>query len=108
MPPPAGPIRETWTLMPIRPKNKARYPKEWPSISRRVRERARDQCECDGFCGLRHYVNEKGKQIDLPPALQMDLCPPFRCTAINGEAHPVTKSTVVLTVAHLDHQPENC
>ena len=30
------------------------------------------------------------------------------CEASNGEPHPVTGSKVVLTVAHLDHQPENC
>ena len=30
------------------------------------------------------------------------------CGATNGEPHPVTGSRVVLTVAHLDHQPENC
>lgn len=30
------------------------------------------------------------------------------CGARNGEPHPVTGSRVVLTVAHLDHRPENC
>ncbi len=30
------------------------------------------------------------------------------CGAANGKPHPVTGSKVVLTVAHLDHQPENC
>ena len=29
------------------------------------------------------------------------------CPAEHGQPHPVTGSTVVLTVAHLDHQPEN-
>lgn len=29
------------------------------------------------------------------------------CDAANGEWHPVTGSLVVLTVAHLDHCPEN-
>src|SRR5579875_3089177 len=28
--------------------------------------------------------------------------------AVNGLPHPVTGSKVVLTVAHLDHTPENC
>lgn len=31
-----------------------------------------------------------------------------QCGAENGKPHPVTGSRVVLTVAHLDHQPENC
>lgn len=30
------------------------------------------------------------------------------CGARNGEPHPETGSKVVLTTAHLDHQPENC
>ena len=29
------------------------------------------------------------------------------CGAENGKYHPVTNSKVVLTVAHLDHMPEN-
>lgn len=30
------------------------------------------------------------------------------CQAEHGKPHPVTGSKVVLTVAHLDHTPENC
>lgn len=30
------------------------------------------------------------------------------CGAENYKPHPITGSKVVLTVAHLDHQPENC
>lgn len=32
----------------------------------------------------------------------------MRCSARNGHQHPITNSLVVLTVAHLDHTPENC
>lgn len=31
-----------------------------------------------------------------------------RCGAVHGKPHPITGSKVVLTVAHLDHNPENC
>lgn len=68
--------------MPISPENRARYPKDWKAISREVRERAGWRCE--GSPG--HYPD---------------------CRAWNGQPHPVTGSKVVLTVAHLDHQPEN-
>lgn len=70
--------------MPIRPENKARYPKNWPQISKRIRkERAKDRCE---------WI-EDGK----------------RCEAMNGKPHPITGSKVVLTVAHIfDHRPEAC
>lgn len=68
--------------MPIRPENKGRYPKDWRRISLEARERAGWQCE-----GSPAYPD---------------------CRAANHQPHPVTGSRVVLTVAHLDHQPENC
>jgi hypothetical protein len=74
--------------MPIRPENKERYPKDWAKISMRIRfDRAKNICECIGECGDDHGG---------------------RCLAINREPHPITGSMVVLTVAHLDHIPENC
>jgi 5-methylcytosine-specific restriction endonuclease McrA len=69
-------------VMPIREENKARYPKDWPQISRAIRGAAGDRC------------------VGSP------LFPD--CRAENGMPHPVTGSRVVLTVAHLDHTPENC
>ena len=30
------------------------------------------------------------------------------CGAENKKPHPITGSVVVLTIAHLDYQPENC
>jgi hypothetical protein len=68
--------------MPIRPEEKARYPKDWKAISLEVRERAGWRCEGS-------------------PGIYPD------CRAENAAPHPVTGSKVVLTVAHLDHQPEN-
>lgn len=68
--------------MPIRPENKARYPKNWKAISASIRERAGQRCE-----GSPAYPE---------------------CRAENAKPHPVTGSRVVLTVAHLDHNPENC
>lgn len=68
--------------MPIRPENKARYPKDWKAISLEVREAAGWACE-----GSPAYPD---------------------CRAANAEPHPHTGSKVVLTVAHLDHVPENC
>lgn len=68
--------------MPIRPENKARYPQNWREIVASVRERSGNRCE-----GSPDYPD---------------------CRAANGEAHPESGSRVVLTTAHLDHQPENC
>lgn len=69
--------------MPIRPENKDLYPDDWKEISAFIRhERAGDRCE---------FPVDDGT----------------RCTALNGQPHPVTGSKVVLTVAHLDHDPSN-
>lgn len=74
--------------MPIRPENRARYPKDWRAISERIRRvRAQNECECSGECGIDHHG---------------------RCAQRNGSHHSVTGGVVVLTVAHLDHTPENC
>ena len=74
--------------MPIRPENRARYPKDWKAISQRIRfDRAEGRCECEGECGLDHAG---------------------RCVAMHAEAHPTTGSKVVLTTAHLADPIEDC
>lgn len=87
--------------MPIRPENRGRYPAEWPEISKRIRfGRADGRCECEGECGVDH-------------ARELSRIHGFfvrhsRCFERHGEPHAITGSIVVLTVAHLDHTPENC
>lgn len=66
--------------MPI--KDKSRYPLNWSQISGAIRERAGHRCE-----GSPAYPD---------------------CRAENRKPHPVTGSEVILTVAHLDHNPWNC
>jgi len=67
--------------MPIRPETAALYGPDWVAISLEVRTRAGWRCE-----GSPAYPN---------------------CRAEQGLTHPDTGSTVVLTVAHLDHDPAN-
>lgn len=91
--------------MPIRPENRARYPKEWKSISHNIRfERANGRCECLGECGDDHGIQNDayGFHIWADHRSHDD-----RCMAHHGEQHFETGSKVILTVAHLDHQPEN-
>ncbi len=76
--------------MPIRPENKSRYPKEWKAIVARVRERSENRCECQGECGLHRTT----------PG-------PRRCIEVHGEKAKWARGWIVLTVAHLDHQPEH-
>lgn len=64
--------------MPIRRENRGRYPKDWRAIRAAILERAGNVCEWPD------------------------------CGAADGTPHPITGSRVVLTIAHLDHTPENC
>lgn len=73
--------------MPIRPEMKNHYPRNWPAISRHIRlVRAESRCECAGECGL-----HRGR----------------RCTERNGDKAAWARGRVVLTVAHLNHRPED-
>lgn len=69
--------------MPIRPENKSRYPKNWKQIRQQILERAGNRCE---FCGVENHSE----------------VPRYR----SGRGVIMVK--VVLTIAHLDHTPENC
>lgn len=110
--------------MPIRPSQRARYPKDWKAIAAGIRKRASDRCECNGECGDAHP-----QAFGTARARGGRWC----CYAKNGETiaryrdEPVRFLTssqfeggeydldglldpvrVVLTVAHLDHDPSNC
>jgi Holliday junction resolvase RusA-like endonuclease len=67
--------------VPIKPENRGRYPADWKEIRKEILARA-EYC-CEGS-----------------PAFP-------RCRAPHGQFHPDTGSRVVLTIAHLDQNPEN-
>lgn len=76
--------------MPIRPENRARYGDDWPAFSNHIRfERAEGRCECEGECRMPGHMNATG-----------------RCENRHGTPSVYTGSKVVLTVAHLNHVPE--
>lgn len=100
--------------MPIRPENKDRYPKDWPQISKRIRDAAGNKCEkCNapngemilrfssedyGFAAV--YADNTGEVFSAETGEK-----------VGWEHAPDIEGKwvkVVLTVAHLDHQPENC
>lgn len=69
--------------MPIKPENRCRYPSNWlTEIRPMILDRAGNRCE-----GSPDYPD---------------------CRAENGKPHPVTGSIVVLTIAYLNHTPEDC
>jgi hypothetical protein len=101
--------------MPIRPENKARYPKDWPAISARTRERAGQRCE---ECGVENYALggrlPDGRWLKAQPTgddgLRLTWPQPGEhawCGSGDG-ARRLRVVRIILTVAHLDHQPENC
>lgn len=104
--------------MPIRAENKARYPKDWKAISLRIRERAGQKCEkCNAPNGELifrfssedyhfepSYMTDEGEVFHAETGNHLDDVPPCLVTdATDGKW-----VRVVLTVAHLDHIPENC
>jgi len=74
--------------MPIRPENKSRYPSNWKQIREQILERANNCCE---FCGVRNYSTVIRNYKSMLP---------------NGKWYKQVR--IVLTIAHLDHTPENC
>src|SRR3990167_2751561 len=68
-----------------------KYPKNWKDISLAIRARSGGRCECHGECGLHRTTGG-----------------PRRCVERNGEPAKWAKGKVVLTVAHLNHTPEDC
>jgi len=67
--------------IPIKPENRKRYPNNWREIRLEVLKRACYHCE-----GSPKYPD---------------------CKAKDHEPHPDTGALVILTIAHLDHMPEN-
>lgn len=73
--------------MPISKENKSKYPDNWKEISEYIRfERADNKCE---VCGAINYswVNRHTREL---------------CLSDEDDA-----IRIILTVAHLDHNPEN-
>lgn len=97
--------------MPIRPENKMRYPKDWQTISRRIRERDGQKCK---WCGAPNgtiiyrgaglwagsYMLETGDCFNDRTGERIGMA--------RGSEYDGYMVRVVLTVAHLDHCPENC
>lgn len=97
--------------MPIKPENRARYPKNWKQIRAAILERAGNKCErCGapngeiiergtGPCILTYKLNN-GKVYDENTGEYLGL-------SRHSEYYALKIVKIVLTIAHLDHQPEN-
>lgn len=84
--------------MPIRPENKARYPENWKEIRDKILKRANYNCE---FCGVENY-SYGYRTLD---GLFVKVSNIFEAYWAGRGNHKLVK--IVLTIAHLDHMPEN-
>lgn len=97
--------------MPI--KDKSLYPKDWPIIRQRVLERDSHKCK---QCGAPQHVHIMRSTID-PFYWCMDDPRTGGCRTWEGDLYKWSEAPeeydtsrmiyVVLTVAHLDHNPQN-
>lgn len=119
--------------MSIKPENKVRYPKDWQGISAAIRERACHRCEWhDGKTRCRaeqyavgHWDLRDGLWLWLPtcgngphdaagqglrwPNMSRWTFSEARQFAADQDTGEGQKAIViVLTIAHLNHQPEDC
>lgn len=94
--------------MPIRPENKARYPKDWTSeVVPRIRARSGNRCECTGQCGQQHGPDTDGRCLRRNREIGCwdEGCFQPHRPMFDGGKKVVT---IVLTVMHLNHTPEDC
>lgn len=98
--------------MPIKPENKARYPKDWPQIRERILARAGNCCEKCKVPNRTRIARGAGKDegtymLDTADVFCADTGQHLgRCRHSDYELARMVD--VVLTIAHLDHTPENC
>lgn len=115
--------------MPIKPENRRRYPPEWPAIRHQVLEQARYRCEWPGCTARHHAVGQwrqsitgmwrwlplggngpcdlAGEGIDYRTDERLSYAEAREYAAAN-QASDGKLIVIVLTIAHLDHRPENC
>lgn len=98
--------------MPIKPENRNRYPADWKQIRARILARAGNCCERCKAPNLtiiargegRHagtYMTDDAEVIDAETGENLGQC--------RMSDYSVSRMVrVVLTIAHLDHTPENC
>lgn len=113
--------------MPIKPENKARYPKNWKEISRSIiQDRAGNRCE---GCGVHNHavgyrdeegifhpdfgnpiLEDYGRGIDSKTGKMIS----YKAAKAHADFTTFHDErgdkyfVIVLTTAHLDHVPENC
>ena len=90
--------------MPIKPENRALYPDNWKQIRIRILRRAENRCE---RCGVEnHVLGARTKSGKWMYETEIDSLNSTEGEMLFGEYPNIIM--IVLTVAHLDHNPANC
>jgi len=99
--------------MPIKPENKVRYPADWKQIRAEILERAGNCCERCKVPNGERIVRGKGRHEGTYMTCDAEVY-----CASTGESLGQCRMSdyetdgkgvdIVLTIAHLDHVPENC
>lgn len=96
--------------MPIKPENKSLYPKNWKEIVASVRERSGNKCEWEG-CGCKNgsdgvrYPDGRFEPFVVPSPEVDPHGSYFDRDFWEVDGAKIIK--IVLTTAHLDHDPTN-
>lgn len=102
--------------MPISPENRVLYPANWREISQRIRARAGGRCECTGECGLHQPKETPCHECLLEgPSFECKHCGGTgrilsglrRCSEMDGARASFAEGRIILTVAHLNHDPRD-
>jgi 5-methylcytosine-specific restriction endonuclease McrA len=95
--------------VPIRPENRQRYPENWKEIRSAILRRAGNRCE---ECGLHNHsigTRDKAGTFRHPYPGQWDIYHD-KLHSHHSKQQALSAAgliMIVLTIAHLDHQPEN-
>lgn len=93
-------------MSPIRASERAKYPADWPAIRARILARADGRCEFTCADGRRCNAPDRELIFRLRRDLEAWRSP---TGADCGEGDPDYRGVVVvLTVAHLNHDPADC
>jgi hypothetical protein len=98
--------------VPIKPENQNRYPANWKEIRASILARAGDCCEQCKVPNGKRIARGAGPFVgtfQTDDAEVYDADTGEHITRVRMSEYQVKNMvTIVLTIAHLDHQPENC
>lgn len=87
--------------MPIKPENKKLYPKNWKQIREAILRRANNKCE---FCGVENHTIGVRDSDGIFHKINPETSDEYYYVEIEN----LKKIKIILTIAHLDHNPQNC